>query len=166
MLTSPPFGALQGRSRNLLTSCPQKSLVGSASIVQNGPERSRSSIRHTPFKMGTNWPVKSATRTKLTLNGCSRAALYGWPVPRAIRKQALRRDRDVHPFRSVRRNRLPLDKRVLAPKRRAGMGRSQIDTLVVLEARLLSCDGALRNWRLAPDAANPSFAWFRNDLSV
>ena len=27
-------------------------------------------------------------------------------------------------------------------------------------------DGALRNWGLAPDAANPIFAWFRNDLDV
>jgi hypothetical protein len=68
--------------------------------------------------------------------------------------------------RSVRRNRLHFDERVLAPKRKAGMGRSQIGTLVVLEARLLSCDGAVRNWGLAPDAANPSFAWFRNDLNV
>ena len=41
-----------------------------------------------------------------------------------------------------------------------------IGTPVVLEARLLSCDGALRNEGLGGNAANPPFSCFRNDLNV
>ena len=54
-----------GGRGTLLTSSRQKSLAAPAGIVQNGPARSRSSVRHTPFKMGRNWPVKSAIRTKV-----------------------------------------------------------------------------------------------------
>ena len=54
----------------------------------------------------------------------------------------------------------------LSGDRTADMGSSQSVRLSYLSRDLLGCDGALRNRGLAPDAANPSFAWVRNNLNV
>jgi hypothetical protein len=127
---------------------------------------------HISFKSPDTIRARRNENRAAALN-CNGTQADFWPAdfrmardPGAIRKQALRRDRDPPSLPWGEIDCLSISAFSLRDHGRAGMGRMlTIGTPVVLDWRLLR-DGASRNWGLAPDAANPSFSWFCNDLNV